>query len=137
MKSRVCIWIWWSLSTLLVCGVAIGVHYTFETEWQSFDLWVAIGLLLFNHAMFGLAEGLQHISSPETGLIPGFLWIGAKLFVNTFTIFLFIGLHAVRSPVFVPVFFIAYAVVLFLGILRIHIAHSKSPTTTNRINPDE
>ena len=125
MSARMCQAVWWTLSTLLTAAVAIGAHYVFAGEWRSFDLWVALGLLLFNQGMFMLAEKMQGGGSPETGLIPGFIWIAGKLFVNTFTIFLFIGLQAVASLVFVPVFFIAYAVVLFSGILRINFTNTK------------
>lgn len=120
---------WWTASTLLMVAVAIGVHYLFAADMWSFDLCVALGLLAVNQTFFGVATRLQTRPSPVSGMKAGLIWIAAKLFVNTFTIFLLIGLHAVRSSVFVPVFFIAYAVVLFLGILRLNLFHPTAPPT--------
>lgn len=116
---------WWIVSSGLVLGAAIGTSYLFSGAYWSGDVAFALTLLALNQAFFGVAVWLRDHASPEFGLIPGLLWILAKLFVNTFTIFLLIGLQAVRSSVFVPVFFIAYAVVLFSGILRINFTNTK------------
>ncbi|MCC5846745.1 MAG: hypothetical protein JJU29_01520 [Verrucomicrobia bacterium] len=127
MKQKILSVVWWLLSSALIGGLAIGIHYWLDGALTSFELWTALGLLGFNHVMFGLAARLQAKTGDAFGLIYGLLWIMGKLFVNTFTIFLLIGLQAVRSPVFVPVFFITYTAVLAMGILRLHLISIQTP----------
>ncbi len=127
MKRTILSLAWWLLSSVLLVGLAIGIHYRLDGVWESFELWTALALLGFNHLMFGLAVRLQGKTGDAFGLIYGLLWITGKLFVNTFTIFLLIGLQAVRSSVFVPVFFITYAAVLAMGILRLHLISLQPP----------
>lgn len=84
------------------------------------DLRVTLGLLFLNYGIF-MAFFLQSAPLPrKMGPAYGLLLITLKLFVNTFTIFLFIGLQAVRTHVFVPLFFTGYGVLLFGGVLLLH-----------------
>ncbi|MCC5843690.1 MAG: hypothetical protein JJU05_05505 [Verrucomicrobia bacterium] len=114
--------LFWVASTLCLVGLAIGIHNRIADTPPGRDFAAALALLLFNHGMFALADLGRGPKIDELGLIPGLLWIGGKLFVNCFTLFLLIGLQAVDIRVFVSVFFITYPVVLACGVARIHFA---------------
>lgn len=82
-------------------------------RWMTGESWptetgVAMGLLGFNGICFALAAALPRLGDPWNGPAAGLAWLTGKLFVNTFTIFLFIGLQAGRSSVFVGQFFGGY-----------------------------
>lgn len=122
MKRNVISGLFWGVSSLCVAGLAIVIHNWISDEPPGRDFAAALGLLLFNQGMFALADLARGPKLDALGLIPGLAWIGAKLFVNCFTLFLLIGLHAVDIRVFVNVFFITYPVVMAFGIARIHLA---------------
>lgn len=113
--------LYWLGCVLCTVFLAIGLHRWRGGEGWDLDLIAALALLLFNLGMFALAAHWREQGNGEFGLLPGLLWIGGKLFVNTFTLFLLIGLQAVSIRVFVPLFFIAYPLVLAAGILRLNI----------------
>ena len=83
---------------------------------------VRVTSLLFAVLLFlctmEVAIGINHFYFQE-GLNRDLL-VSLKLFVNTFTIFLFIGLQAVRTHVFVSEFLVAYCVLLMGGVLFLH-----------------
>jgi hypothetical protein len=122
MKRKLLTGMFWVASTLFVVGLAIVIHNRVAGVPRGRDFAAALALLLFNHAMFALADVGRGPKIDALGLIPGLAWIGGKLFVNCFTLFLLIGLQAVDIRVFVSVFFISYPVVLACGIARIHFA---------------
>jgi hypothetical protein len=122
MKRYVIGGLFWVVSSLCVAGLAIVIHNWISDEPPGRDFAAALGLLLFNQGMFALADLGRGPKMDALGLIPGLAWIGGKLFVNCFTLFLLIGLQAVGIRVFVSVFFITYPLVLIIGIARIHLA---------------
>ncbi len=122
MKRYIFGMVFWIASTLCLAGLAIVVHTWIADAPPGRDFAAAAGLLLFNQGMFALADLGRGPKLDALGLIPGLLWIGGKLFVNCFTLFLLIGLQAVDIRVFVSVFFITYPLVLACGIARIHFA---------------
>lgn len=92
-------------SSLLLC-VGVG-------RWMTDEAWppetgMAAGLLGFNGLCFAFASAMPRLGDPWNGPAAGLGWLSGKLFVNTFTIFLFIGLQAGRTPVFVGQFFGGY-----------------------------
>jgi len=97
-----------------------GIHYLLTRQWVSVEWGAAIGLLSLN-VLFSI--GMMSRKGPKLLGGPlgfGLFLIGTKLFVNTLTILLLIGLQAVQTPVFVPVFFVGYFVWLLLTILALH-----------------
>lgn len=114
--------LFWVVSSLCVTGLAIVIHNWISDVPPGRDFAAALALLLFNHGMFALADLGRGPKMDAMGLIPGLGWIGGKLFVNCFTLFLLIGLQAVDIRVFVSVFFISYPLVLACGIARLHFA---------------
>jgi len=116
-RARPLTWGFWILLMSLTGGVAYLIHNRLTGETIGIELIFAWCLLLVN-ALFFLAahlftNGNDAFSSPAVAL-GGF---GLKLFVNTFTIFIFIGLHAGRTHVFVWQFFGAYTLLLFGSVL--------------------
>lgn len=108
------------LILLLPLAALFTVHLRVTDQLLSPDLTAAGGLVVFN---FLLAWLMLDRKSPENlggALGFGLLLIAAKLFVNTFTILLLIGLQAVRTPVFVPVFFAGYFVLLATTVWVLH-----------------
>lgn len=108
------------LILLLPLATLFTVHLRVTDQLMSPDLTAAAGLVVFN---FLLAWLMLDRKSPENlggALGFGLLLIAAKLFVNTFTILLLIGLQAVRTPVFVPVFFAGYFVLLATTVWVLH-----------------
>lgn len=114
--------LFWIVSTLCVVGLAIGIHDRIADVEPGRDFAAALALLLFNQGMFALADLGRGPKLDALGLIPGLLWIGGKLFVNCFTLFLLIGLQAVDIRVFVTLFFTTYSIVLMAGVARLHFA---------------
>lgn len=106
--------IWFArLSVLLLTVLAtFSLHLRLTGKLSSPELFASLGLLAFNYLLF-----LNMLMRKAPVWLGGFLGFGlflvtVKLFVNTFTILLLIGLQAVRTPVFVPVFFVGYFVLL-------------------------
>lgn len=120
MKNRLLFLGYALLVLLCTLGTAIGINHWFFNEGFNRELSAALGLLLLN---YGFYLGFTQAHSPKTqsmGASFGLLLIAAKLFVNTFTIFLFIGLQAVRTHVFVSEFLAAYSVLLLSGVAFLH-----------------
>lgn len=117
MKHR----IRYGLFALLLClssfSAVIGVnHYVFK-EGLNPEVRASLGLLILNFGFF-LGFSLTGTSvAKRLGPSFGLLLVTLKLFVNTFTIFLLIGLQAVRTHVFVPQLMTGYYVLLSGGIL--------------------
>jgi len=107
---------------LWLCTLAppIGIQYLYFQEPPNLDLAAAVGLLTVNVAFFMGFSRVKSNFALKMGLSYGLLLLSAKLFVNTFTIFLLIGLQAVRTHVFVPEFFAGYAALLMGGVLFLH-----------------
>jgi hypothetical protein len=100
--------------------VTLVVHLKQTSTWTSPDLLASMGLLGFNYLLF-----LAMLERKGPVWLGGHLGFGlflltAKLFVNTFTILLLIGLQAVRTPVFIPVFFMGYFTLLATSIWSLH-----------------
>jgi hypothetical protein len=96
------------------------VNLRLTDQWTSLELYASIGLIAFNYL---LAIAMLKRKSPTFlggALGFGLFLIATKLFVNTFTILLLIGLQAVRTPVFVPLFFAGYFVLLASTIWALH-----------------
>ncbi len=99
----------------LACGtsaVVIALSYFQTGKRLGFDSLCALGLLFINWLFFVAAAWMPRKGGVWGSPALGMLLVVTKLFVNTFTIFLFIGLQAVRSAVFVPQFFSAYLLLL-------------------------
>jgi hypothetical protein len=107
---------------LLLCTLGTGIvaNYFILGEWGSAELAASSGLLLLNYGLYLVAGGISSGRFAKIGYVFGLLWVAAKLFVNTFTIFLFIGLQAVRTHVFVYQFLAAYTVLLMGGVWYLH-----------------
>ena len=86
----------------------------------SVDLLASTGLLLFNYVIALAILARKEATSLGGPLAFGLILIGTKLFVNTLTLLLLIGLHAVQTPVFVPVFFVGYFVLLGSTVWALH-----------------
>lgn len=107
---------------LLLCVAAahIGVvRWVFDGP-PGAEAAAAGALLGVNYIFFMAARLLPLRGGVWTEPFVGLIWVSLKLFVNTFTIFLFIGLHAGRTHVFVVQFFVPYLVLLFgsVGLLN-------------------
>lgn len=129
--------LYWLGSTLCVTGLAIGIHGWAGGGEPGRDFAAALALLLFNQGMFALADVSRGWNLDSLGLFPGLLWIGGKLFVNLFTLFLLIVLQAVVIRVFVVTFFAAYPLVMISGIVRLHFSNpnlAKSLLATTSLN---
>lgn len=122
MKKKRMAGLFWFMFTLCVVGLAIVIHARLTDDPIGRDFYAALALLLFNQGMFALADLGRSPEIEALGLIPGLLWIGGKLFVNCFTLFLLIGLQAVDIRVFVSLFFLTYTLVLMGGVGRLHFA---------------
>lgn len=107
---------------LFLCtfGTGIAVNYALLGEWSSSELKASSGLLLINYGFYLAAASASSKRFGSFGTVFGLLWVSGKLFVNTFTIFLFIGLQAVRTHVFVYQFLAAYTVLLIGGVGYLH-----------------
>jgi hypothetical protein len=119
-KVRVTSLLFAVLLFLCTMEVAIGINHFYFQEGLNRDLLVALGLLVLNYGFF---IGFSLVNLPRIRPIAGayaLILISLKLFVNTFTIFLFIGLQAVRTHVFVSEFLVAYCVLLMGGVLFLH-----------------
>ena len=113
--------LWYSFEILLLTSATVySVHLRLTERLVSAELLSAFALLSFNGV---LAIGMllrkgPHWSGGPVGF--GLILITAKVFVNTFTILSLIGLQAVRTPVFVPVFFVGYFVLLTTTVWALH-----------------
>lgn len=101
-------------------GTVFTVHLRLTGNPFSPELQASMAVLLFNYLLFLMM--LQRKGPDFLGGHLGFglLLLTTKLFVNTFTILLLIGLQAVRTPVFIPVFFVGYFVLLGTTIWTLH-----------------
>jgi hypothetical protein len=102
----------WTLLYLTCVGLVIGISYRFSGEIFAVETRVSLGLITVNMLFFLTAALLPLKGELWNGPITALIWITLKLFVNTLTIFLFIGLHAGRTHVFVYGFFGAYFLLL-------------------------
>ena len=105
------------LLTLMTTAV---VHLRITHSFWSPELAASIGLLCFNALISLTMLSRKSPALPGGVLTFSLILIGAKLFENTFTILLLIGLQAVRTPVFVPVFFAGYFVLLGVSVWALH-----------------
>ena len=98
-------------------GTVFTVHLRLTGNPFSPELQASMAVLLFNYLLFLMM--LQRKGPDFLGGHLGFglLLLTTKLFVNTFTIFIFIGLHAGRTHVFVWQFIGAYTLLLFGSVL--------------------
>ena len=113
-------WMYAGAVCLLTFASAASVHIRVTHSFMSRELAASIGLLSFN--LF-LAVIMLERKAPEKlggALSFGLMLICLKVFVNSFTILLLIGLQAVRTPVFVPVFFAGYFVLLASTVWALH-----------------
>ncbi len=110
-------WCFWAYLLGATGAVSYLIHNHLTGETIGVELVFSLGLLVVNALFFFAAHvftnGNDAFSSPAVAMA-GF---GLKLFVNTFTIFIFIGLHAGRTHVFVWQFFGAYTLLLFGSVL--------------------
>ncbi|MEX2605953.1 MAG: hypothetical protein WD708_01300 [Kiritimatiellia bacterium] len=120
MKQRIFKILFALLLFLCTFGTGIAANYLILKEWVSPELKASSGLLLLNYGLFLIAGEVASSRFSKIGFVFGLLWVAAKLFVNTFTIFLFIGLQAVRTHVFVYQFLAAYTVLLMGGVWYLH-----------------
>jgi hypothetical protein len=111
----------WLLVASIAIAASIGVNRLMVGPVWDRNLFLALAILGFNLLMFLAAMLFRRHPPAVAPLVLGLLWISLKLFVNTFTIFLFIGLQAVDPPVFVPVLFAGYIPALFGGVFLLHI----------------
>jgi hypothetical protein len=110
VKTRGGGWIWVAWAALLVSAVALCLGIGWKLGKGVFPpetLW-ALLLLLANGLFMVFAALFPRLGPPWNEPNTALLWVAIKLFVNSFTIFLFIGLHAGRTDVFVMQFFGAY-----------------------------
>jgi|GEM_PF-1141288 len=110
----------WTGLFLCTAAATIGVNRLRYAAEVGIDQIVAWGLLGVNFVFFLAIRLLPARGGVWTEPVVGLLWVGLKLFVNTFTIFLFIGLQAVRTHVFVELFFGGYAVLLAGAVLLLN-----------------
>lgn len=116
-------WLYAGEIALLTLAATLTVHVRITESLWTPEASVSVGLLAYN---FLLAVAMLGRKGPDwLGGAMGFglLLIVAKVFVNTFTILLLIGLQAVRTPVFIPVFFTGYFVLLSSSIWALHRTH--------------
>jgi len=105
---------------VVTAGTVLTAHLRLTETWSSPELWASGGLLAFNTL---LAVAMLRRSAPDFlggALGYGLFLVSIKLFVNTFTILVFIGLQAMSTAVFVPVFFAGYFVLLVSTIWALH-----------------
>ncbi len=102
----------------LLTPIAVN-HWIFH-EADNVELSASVGLLVVNFGFFVGFSRLNSSMARRLGISFGLLLVACKLFVNTFTIFLFIGLQAVRTDVFVCQFFAGYSVLLVGGVIFLH-----------------
>ena len=100
--------------------VPIVVNQVIFHEGRNVELTASLGLLVLNFGFFMGFSRLNSLLARRLGVSFGLLLVTCKLFVNTFTIFLFIGLQAVRTDVFVIQFFAGYSVLLVGGVIFLH-----------------
>ena len=110
--------LYWSACLLLLTGILIGFTSWLGEGEIGVDFAASAGLAGINFALFVGISYLWQRDQGQVQLIPGLLWVGGKLFVNTFTLFLLIGLQLVSIRVFVPTFFTLYFVILIMGVGR-------------------
>jgi len=102
----------WVMVFLLSTAACIGIGGYLEPENVPPETVAALVLLTVNALFFVAAAAFPHWGPPWSHPNLGLAWVMLKLFVNTFTIFLFIGLQAGRTHVFICQFFGAYLVLL-------------------------
>ena len=102
----------WGILATLTTGMVLALAYRLTGRIDSPEVGYALLLLGLNLGFFLLAAWIPRRGGLWETPHAGLLLMSLKLFVNTFTIFLFIGLQAVRSAVFVPQFFSAYLLLL-------------------------
>lgn len=120
MKYRLLTALWLLSLCLCTLGTAIGMNRFYFQEGFNRELGAVLGLLLVNYGFFVAFSRVNRPRWRSMGVSFGLLLLAVKLFVNTFTIFLFIGLQAVRTHVFVPEFLTAYIVLLTGGVMFLH-----------------
>lgn len=109
-----------ALGQILCMGVWVVMSRIFSVPMGESALVYAFMLSVFNGAVFVVWARIQ---GPVRGVDPLSASLGllvVKLFVNSFTIFLLIGLQAVETRVFIPAFFAMFAVHLSIGIGFLH-----------------
>jgi len=136
MNARIARRGFYLLIFLCTTGLLTGIAYAMGVPPVSRDVLAPLGLVWFNFALLVWMGERQSRSGDDNSLIFGLLWVTAKLFVNTFTIFLFIGLQAVRTHVFVILFFSAYGMLLLGTIAFLHWNTPKSPSSEPNERPD-
>ncbi len=105
---------------LVTCGATFAFHLRYTGNLFSPELQASGAVLLFNYLLFLMMLLRKGPDFMGGHLGFGLLLLSTKLFVNTFTILLLIGLQAVRTPVFIPVFFVGYFVMLAMTIWTLH-----------------
>lgn len=120
------------LAFLAILWVAIASFCLSRNDpaWTKSVCWA--GALLSANAIFYAAMSMQKVViGTFTILNQSFLFFVCKLFVNTLTLFLLIGLNVVNGLVFVISFFAAYLVQLGLVVGLMHRDTRSAVTSTS------